>query len=89
MAAQNPNETESRGRHDLAIGYYIGGLILFLGLVLVLTGLLGPERPSERRFGFDINLWWGLVMAGFGVVALLLNYLTRRNRKAGDAHSRT
>jgi drug/metabolite transporter (DMT)-like permease len=75
-----PPRAESPGRHDLAIGYYIGALILFLGVVLVFTGLLGPERPAERRLGFDINLWWGLAMTAFGAVALLLNYLTRRHR---------
>lgn len=36
----------------------IGTVVLFLGLVLGRTGLFGPERPAERRAGFDVNLRW-------------------------------
>lgn len=66
--------------HGLPIGYYIGTLILVLGVIVTLSGLLGPVSDSERRVGFDIGIWWGLVMVVFGAAFLVGSHLLRRRR---------
>lgn len=74
MSDEGP--TGEGGSHALSIGYYIGALILVLGVIVTLTGVFGPTRPSEAKLGFDINLWGGLVMVLFGLAALGIARLT-------------
>jgi hypothetical protein len=53
----------------------IGLLFLAIGALVAVFGLLGaPPAPS----GENIDLIWGLVMAGFGAVMLLLSVLARK-----------
>lgn len=58
----------------------IGGLFSVIGCILVLFGLwtLGDEALYIQSRGININLWWGLVMLGFGLIML---YFGRRGRK--------
>lgn len=66
------------GRHTLAIGYYVGALVLGFGAILLLTGLFTPPTRSEERLGFDLSAWWGGVMALFGLVIVGLSWWSRR-----------
>jgi hypothetical protein len=52
----------------------IGGMFAAVGLLLVIYGLAtgGNEMMYARALGFNINLWWGLVMLAFGLVMLAL-----------------
>ena len=43
-----------------------------MGLLLVGFGLLGDTAIYTRSLGLNINLWWGLVMTGFGALMLWL-----------------
>lgn len=72
------------GPHALAIGYYIGALVVTFGVILLLTGLFSAPTPSEERLGFDLSAWWGGVMAAFGVVVIGLNFVTRRRRARAE-----
>jgi hypothetical protein len=49
----------------------IGLLLLACGSVLVVHGLV----VGTLVLGININLWWGLVVAGFGAV---MSWLGRR-----------
>lgn len=69
---------DNRETHGLAIGYYIGSLVLVLGVILVLTGAFGPTRAADQRLGFDLDLWWGLCMAVIGLVIVGVTYVARR-----------
>ncbi len=53
---------------QLDIRYPMGFLFSFLGLIITVYGLL----TKHLTLGFNINLWWGLVLVAFGVVMLLL-----------------
>ena len=60
----------------------IGGMFAVTGLMLVVYGVMtgGDAAMYERAVGFNVNLWWGLVMLAFGLVMLALG---RRGARAG------
>ena len=68
--------------HSMAIGFYIAALILIYGVTMVLVGLLSPAAPSEGDLGFNVNLWWGLVMVVSGCVILGMTLASPRRRAA-------
>lgn len=58
----------------------IGGLFGVIGLMLSLQGLrtLGDQQMYASSLGININLWWGVVMLGFGLTML---YFGRRGSR--------
>jgi hypothetical protein len=74
--------------HSLAIGFYIATLVLIFGATLVLAGLLAPTQQTEGDLGFNVNLWWGLVMVVSGCVILGLSLASPRRRAARHARNR-
>jgi hypothetical protein len=64
----------------------IGGMFAMVGLLLVVYGLAtgGREQMYARALGFNVNLWWGLVMLAFGLVMLALG---RRGARAEGVHA--
>ncbi len=48
----------------------IGLLFTLLGLVLVVFGLFADSAIYARSLGYNVNLWWGLVLVVFGVINL-------------------
>jgi hypothetical protein len=56
----------------------IGGLFTLLGVMLAGYGLIAGSRTSSDVAPVtNVNLWWGIVMALFG---LLMLALARRSR---------
>lgn len=72
------------GGTAIAIGFYIAGVLMIFGTMLVLYGLLGSAQ-YEKSLGININLWWGLVTVLFGCVVLGLSYASPRRRAAREA----
>jgi hypothetical protein len=57
----------------------LGLLFLVLGIILVVYGFAAdPIIYTQHSLGQNVNLFWGVVFAAFGVVMLLLS-----RRKAG------
>ena len=54
-------------------------MFAILGVVLVLAGFLLDASAYTRSLGININLWWGIVLALFGGVMLILG------RRGGSA----
>jgi hypothetical protein len=75
--------------HSMAIGFYIAALILIYGVTMVLVGLLTPGQQTEGDLGFNVNLWWGLVMVVSGCVVLGLTLASPRRRAARQAQNRS
>ena len=52
----------------------IGLMFTALGVLVTIYGAFtsGSEMYAVHSLGININLWWGMVMAAFGVVMLLL-----------------
>jgi hypothetical protein len=57
----------------------IGLLFTLVGAVLVGFGLLSDAALYQRSLGFNVNLWWGLVLLAFGLIFL---YFGRRGTSA-------
>jgi hypothetical protein len=57
----------------------IGLLFLAIGGLVAARGLIGDTAVfSAHSAGLNIDLVWGLIMAGFGAVMLILAALARR-----------
>jgi hypothetical protein len=64
----------------------IGALFTVLGLVLATFGVTSEKAIYARSLGININLVWGLVMLGFGLIML---FLGRRALANGDPRTPT
>ena len=74
--------------HSMAIGFYIAAIVLIFGVTLVLAGLLAPTQGIKGNLGFNVNLWWGLVMVISGCVILGMSLASPRRRAARQAQNR-
>ncbi len=52
--------------------FFVGSLFALTGGVLAVYGLFSDPEIYARSLGWNVNLWWGLLMAGFGAAFLLL-----------------
>jgi len=48
----------------------LGLLFTVIGALLAIFGALSDASIYARSLNINVNLWWGLVMVGFGVVFL-------------------
>ena len=67
--------------HAMAIGFYIAALILIYGVAIALAGILSTGQ-AHGHIGFNVNLWWGLVMVVSGCVILGMTLASPRRRAA-------
>jgi hypothetical protein len=58
----------------------IGLMFSLFGVLLTLFGLFSDRSIYDRSLGINVNLWWGLVLLGFGLV--MLRFATRSNRSS-------
>ncbi|MCG9873645.1 MAG: hypothetical protein MH321_02535 [Leptospiraceae bacterium] len=53
----------------LPIARILGSLFTILGIFLFLYGLFTDGNSMyDKTFSFNINLYWGIIMIGFGLV---------------------
>jgi hypothetical protein len=50
----------------------IGFMFATFGVILAGYGLTSGSAIYQRSLGINVNLWWGLVLIGFGAVMLFL-----------------
>lgn len=50
----------------------IGAMFAILGVILSGFGIFDGSIDYSKSLGININLWWGVVMLGFGVLMLVL-----------------
>ena len=50
----------------------IGLMFSIIGALLVVYGMTSDPAIYQRSLGFNVNLWWGLVLLVFGMVMLWL-----------------
>ena len=68
--------------HSMAIGFYIAAIVLIYGVTIALAGLLSSAQQVNANIGFNVNLWWGLVMVVTGCVILGMTLASPRRRAA-------
>jgi uncharacterized membrane protein len=68
------------GAAGLDIRMPIGGLFVVLGLLIGGYGLAtaGDAAHYAKSLSLNVNLWWGLVMLGFGLIMLIAAVRTHR-----------
>jgi len=62
----------------------LGLLFTAIGALLAIFGALSDGSIYARSLNINVNLWWGLVMLGFGVVFL---WFSRRAATAATQSS--
>jgi hypothetical protein len=84
---QAPGREETRDREAesapvISVGFFIAGVVLLVGLVLLGTDLFGDPDYS-RSMDIPINRYWGLVMIVVGAVTGGLSWwsLARQGRR--------
>jgi hypothetical protein len=55
-------------RFDLRLP--IGFLFSIFGAILVIYGFFTPAEAYRQSLGINVNLYWGVVLCGFGGVML-------------------
>jgi len=56
----------------------IGFMFVTFGVILAGYGLTSGPEIYQRSLGINVNLWWGLVLIGFGAAMLFLAGRSRR-----------
>jgi hypothetical protein len=51
----------------------IGLMFSLFGAILLVYGLVSDPTIYQRSLGINVNLWWGVVLLGFGLVMLWLS----------------
>jgi hypothetical protein len=57
----------------------IGLMFSIFGVMLTGYGFLSDPAIYQRSLGINVNLWWGLVLLGFGLVML---WFARKGKQA-------
>lgn len=57
---------------NLDLRFPIGLMFSIVGVLLTVFGLISDDAIYARSLGINVNLWWGLVLLGFGLVMLAL-----------------
>lgn len=65
---------------NLDVRLPIGMMFTIFGFMLVIFGLVSDEAIYARSLGFNVNLWWGLVLLAFGIGMLGLAARTGKQR---------
>jgi hypothetical protein len=80
------DEEPQYGNQHLAIGLYIGSLILIIGLMLAGYGAFGGAQLNQDGSTINKDLAWGLVMIAVGLMTLALAWFSPRHRATRPHH---
>ena len=59
----------------LDLRYPMGMMFTLVGAMLAIYGLCtSGSKMYENSLGLNINLYWGLVLVGFGLIVLVLAF---------------
>jgi len=66
------------GSTGIDIRFPIGLLFALLGVIITAWGIIAPKASMSE--GYNVNLYWGIVLLAFGVVMLLLGSAAHKRR---------
>lgn len=61
----------------------LGLMFTIFGALLVIYGLVSDQAIYARSLDINVNLWWGFVLALFGLLMLALALRARRRQSDG------
>jgi hypothetical protein len=62
----------------------MGLMFTIVGILLTVFGLTSDEAIYARSLGINVNLWWGLVLLGFGL--MMLAFAMQASRRLPPPH---
>ncbi len=73
----------SGGPIGMDIRLPIGLMFTIVGAILVVFGAVtnGDKMYADHSLGININLWWGMVLALFGIIMLGLCWWSTQKEK--------
>ncbi len=71
----------------LDIRWPIGLMFTLIGVLLTFQGIITNSKPEiyKQSLGYNVNLWWGLVLLVFGIFMLVLAIRGQRQAAAEKA----
>ncbi len=69
---------------NLDIRMPIGLMFSIVGVLLIGFGLVSGPAIYDRSLGINVNLWWGLVLLGFGLLMAGFAFRSRGARSDRD-----
>jgi putative Mn2+ efflux pump MntP len=64
----------------------IGLMFTAFGVILTGFGLVSGQEIYRRSLGVNVNLWWGVVLLGFGLTMLWLALRARSAAGSGPGN---
>ena len=61
----------------------MGLMFSIFGAMLAIYGFVSGPAIYHRSLGINVNLWWGLVLLGFGLLMLFFAMRARGTVEAG------
>jgi hypothetical protein len=63
----------------------VGWMFLLIGMLLGFFGFASKDNPAlwVKSLGIDVDLWWGLALAAFGLTMLALGKRAEKDREQG------
>ena len=59
----------------------IGQIFLILGILLAGYGLVSDKGLYQRSLGYNVNLWWGLLLLVFGATMYYFGRKSSREQR--------
>ncbi len=71
----------------LDIRWPIGLMFTLIGVLLTFQGIITNSKPEiyKQSLGYNVNLWWGLVLLVFGLFMLIMAWRGQRAAAAEKA----
>ncbi len=63
----------------------IGLMFGVLGAMLGVFGIISDKAIYERSLGININIWWGLILMGFGIAMYVFGRRANSTAQSGDS----
>jgi hypothetical protein len=72
----------SGGMGGMDIRTPMGLMFAIIGIIIAVFGMTTSGDPmyDKHSLGININLWWGLVMAAFGIIMLVMALVAGKSK---------
>jgi len=73
-----PEHSDNETKGMKPIWYFVGWLLLMIGLIVTVTGIYGlvsppPVEQQTKLYHLHTGIWWGAIITVAGLIFLLAN----------------